>query len=190
MFLLRMFTLVACVFASGANADWQIVEASRIGFVSIKNNGLGENNNFTYLKGSISDLGEVSIDIHLSSVHTGVGIRDERLKTMLFDIVNFPVATIDAVLSDAQLQSLEKDGTKNETIEVKINLHGERVSKVVHLSVITSGDDIRVTTTQPTLITAQEFGLEPGVAALQEIAGLSAISRSIPVTVDLHLTAD
>jgi hypothetical protein len=109
---------------------------------------------------------------------------------MLFDIVNFPFATINAVLSDAQLQSLEKDGTKNETIEVKINLHGERVNKVVHLSVSTSGDDVRVTTTQPIVITAQEFGLEPGVAALQEIAGLNAISRSIPVTVDLHLTAD
>ena len=53
-----------------------------------------------------------------------------------------------------------------------------------------SGGDVRVTTTQPIVITAQEFGLEAGVAALQQIAGLNAISRSIPVTVDLRLTAD
>jgi hypothetical protein len=40
------------------------------------------------------------------------------------------------------------------------------------------------------MITAQDFGLESGVAALQKIAGLSAISRSIPITVDLRLTAN
>ena len=32
-----------------------------------------------------------------------------------------------------------------------------------------------------------EFGLEGGVAALQKIAGLNAISRVIPVTVALQL---
>jgi hypothetical protein len=40
------------------------------------------------------------------------------------------------------------------------------------------------------MITAQDFGLESGVAALQKIAGLSAISRSIPITVDLRLKAN
>ena len=48
---------------------------------------------------------------------------------------------------------------------------------------------MRVTTTQPIVISASEFGLEAGVAALQSIAGLNAISRSIPVTVDLQLIA-
>jgi len=32
--------------------------------------------------------------------------------------------------------------------------------------------------------------LEAGVAALQKIAGLNAISRSIPVTVDLQLSTE
>ena len=49
---------------------------------------------------------------------------------------------------------------------------------------------VRVTTTQPIVITAAEFDLEAGVAALQQIAGLNAISRSIPVTVDLKLSAE
>jgi hypothetical protein len=37
------------------------------------------------------------------------------------------------------------------------------------------------------LLNAAEFGLEGGVAALQEIAGLNGISRVIPVTVALQL---
>ena len=46
---------------------------------------------------------------------------------------------------------------------------------------------VSATTAQPILLTAAEFGLEGGVAALQEIAGLNAISRVIPVTVALQL---
>ena len=40
------------------------------------------------------------------------------------------------------------------------------------------------------MLSAAEFGLESGVAALQQIAGLNAISRSIPVTVDFTLSSD
>jgi len=47
---------------------------------------------------------------------------------------------------------------------------------------------VSAATTQPILLNAAEFGLEGGVAALQEIAGLNAISRVIPVTVALQLT--
>ena len=73
---------------------------------------------------------------------------------------------------------------------MSISLHGKTVNKAANLSVSASGGEVRVMTTQPIVITAQEFGLEAGVAALQQIAGLNAISRSIPVTVDLRLTAD
>jgi hypothetical protein len=44
-----------------------------------------------------------------------------------------------------------------------------------------------VTSTQPIVVTAKDFGLESGVAALKAIAGLNAISQSIPITVDLSL---
>jgi hypothetical protein len=44
-----------------------------------------------------------------------------------------------------------------------------------------------VTSTQPIVVAAKDFGLESGVAALQAIAGLNAISQSIPITVDLSL---
>ena len=173
-----------------AQADWALSDSSRIGFVSIKNNSIGENNAFERVSGSISASGQVSVSVDLSSVETGIGIRNERLQKMLFEVASFPTATINAALSDSQIAALEPGGAQTESVGVSISLHGKTVNKTANLSVSASGGDVRVTTTQPIVITAQEFGLEAGVAALQQIAGLNAISRSIPVTVDLRLTAD
>ena len=173
-----------------AQADWSINDTSRVGFVSIKNNVIGENNAFQRVSGGISDAGAVTVNIDLTSVETGVGIRNERLQNMLFNVASFPQATVSAQLSDAQLVALKSGGSVAETVSVSVALHGETVSKHVELAAAQAGDTVRVTTTQPIVITAAEFGLEAGVAALQQIAGLNAISRSIPVTVDLKLSKD
>ena len=173
-----------------AQADWSINDTSRVGFVSIKNNVIGENNAFQRVSGGISDAGAVTVNIDLTSVETGVGIRNERLQKMLFNVASFPQATVSAQLSDAQLVALKSGGSVAETVSVSVALHGETVSKHVELAAAQAGDTVRVTTTQPIVITAAEFGLEAGVAALQQIAGLNAISRSIPVTVDLKLSKD
>jgi polyisoprenoid-binding protein YceI len=190
MFAKLVILLSAVGVTAPAQADWALSDGSRIGFVSIKNNSIGENNAFERVSGSISDSGQVAVSVDLSSVETGIGIRNERLQKMLFEVTSFPTATIDAALSDSQIAALEAGGAQTESVGVSISLHGKTVNKTANLSVSAAGGDVRVTTTQPIVITAQEFGLEAGVSALQQIAGLNAISRSIPVTVDLRLTAD
>jgi len=182
--------MAAALAALPAQADWSINDASRVGFVSIKNNVIGENNAFQRVSGGISDAGAVTVNIDLTSVETGVGIRNERLQKMLFNVASFPQATVSAQLSDAQLMALKSGGSVAESVSVSVALHGKTVSKQVELAAAQSGGTVRVTTTQPIVITAAEFDLEAGVAALQTIAGLNAISRSIPVTVDLQLSAD
>jgi len=190
MFPKLVILLSGVGFMAPVQADWTVSDSSRIGFVSIKNNRIGENNAFERVSGSISESGQVAVSVDLSSVETGIGIRNERLQKMLFEVASFPTASIDAALSDGQIAALRAGGARAESVSVNISLHGKTVSKTANVSVSSSGGDVRVTTTQPIVITAQEFGLESGVAALQQIAGLNAISRSIPVTVDLRLTAD
>jgi polyisoprenoid-binding protein YceI len=190
MFPKLVILLSGVGFTVPVQADWTVSDSSRIGFVSIKNNRIGENNAFERVSGSISESGQVAVSVDLSSVETGIGIRNERLQKMLFEVASFPTASIDAALSDSQIAALRAGGARAESVSVNISLHGKTVSKMANVSVSSSGGDVRVTTTQPIVITAQEFGLESGVAALQQIAGLNAISRSIPVTVDLRLTAD
>lgn len=182
--------MTAALAALPAQADWSINDTSRVGFVSIKNNVIGENNAFQRVSGGISGAGAVTVNIDLASVETGVGIRNERLQKMLFNVASFPQAIVSAQLSDAQLMALKSGGSVAESVSVSVALHGKTVSKQVELAASQSGDKVRVTTTQPIVITAAEFDLEAGVAALQKIAGLNAISRSIPVTVDLQLSAD
>ena len=72
-------------------------------------------------------------------------------------------------------------------VALQIDLHGQTVTKNAQLSVAVSDQGVNATTTQPILLSAADFGLEGGVAALQEVAGLNAISRVIPVTVALQL---
>lgn len=191
LYFFRVMTLLAALLSiAPAHADWMVQDTSQIGFVSIKNNSIGENNAFQRVSGSISEAGMVAVAIDLTSVETGVGIRNERLQTMLFDVASFPSATVKATLSPAQVMALRGGGTVTESVALDVSLYGTTVSKTAELLVSVLDDDVRVTSTQPIMITAQDFGLESGVAALQKIAGLSAISRSIPITADLRLTAN
>ena len=191
LYFFRVMTLLAALLSiAPAHADWMVQDTSRIGFVSIKNNSIGENNAFQRVSGSISEAGMVAVAIDLTSVETGVGIRNERLQTMLFDVASFPSATVKTTLTPAQVMALRGGGTVTESVALDVSLYGTTVSKTAELLVSVLDDDVRVTSTQPIMITAQDFGLESGVAALQKIAGLSAISRSIPITVDLRLKAN
>ena len=64
---------------------------------------------------------------------------------MLFDVESFPIATINAVLSDNQVAVLEVGGALTESLAVNISLHGKTVSKTATVSVSTSGGEVCVT---------------------------------------------
>ena len=186
----RTIFFLFLVLAAPALADWSVVSGSSVGFVSIKNNAIGENNAFTRVAGGIDAEGNISVKVDLSSVETGVGIRNERLQTMLFEVGMYPAATVTGKLSKDQLAKLASGGQSTATLEVTVDLHGQQAKKMAELSVAASSDQVQVVSTQPIMLSAAEFGLENGVTALQQIAGLNAISRSIPVTIDLTLSAD
>ena len=121
----------------------------------------------------------------LDSVETNIGIRNERMKTMLFEVGLYPDAVITAQLDAEAIAAMSDGGVTN--VALQIDLHGQTVIKDAELNVAVTDQGVSATTAQPILLTAAEFGLEGGVAALQKIAGLNAISRVIPVTVALQL---
>ena len=166
-------------------ADWRVGPDSRIQFVSIKNNTIGEVSHFETLAGTVTEAGEVELRVALDSVETNIGIRNERMKKMLFEVGLYPEAVITAQLDAEAVAALSHGGVVS--VALIIDLHGQTVTKDALLSVAVTDQGVRATTTQPILLTASEFGLEGGVAALQEVAGLNAISRVVPVTVALQL---
>ena len=168
-----------------AFADWQIGPGSQVQFVSIKNNTVGEVSHFETLAGTVTDAGEVEVRVALDSVETNIGIRNERMKQMLFEVGLYPEAVITAQLDAGAFAAMSDGGVTK--IALLIDLHGQTVTKDALLNVAVTDRGVRATTTQPILLTASEFGLEGGVAALQKVAGLNAISRVVPVTVALQL---
>jgi len=182
-------SLAAFASAAPAWAEWQVADNSDIQFVSIKNNAIGEVSHFDMIAGTVGDQGAVEMRVALDSVETNIGIRNDRMKKMLFEVGLYPEAVITAQLSPETMAVLGSSSGSAVPVVLKIDLHGQVVSKDSVLTVsATDAAGFSATTSQPILLNAAEFNLEDGVAALQSVAGLNAISRVIPVTVSLNFT--
>ena len=184
----RNLLLVVCMQLScAALADWELDSTqSAINFVSVKNNSVGETHSFASLSGAIADDGEVEVTIDLNSVDTLIEIRDERMREVLFETVKFPSAQVAAQIDPALLAEATRGETVVTDLPVILSLHGHK--KALTISVVAlseNGGRLLVLTTRPALINVADFGLEAGVAALQEIAGLQSISSAVPVSLKL-----
>jgi len=184
-----VFTLFAALgtFAGNAMADWRVMEASSITYVSTKNNLIAENNQFTTVTGGITSKGQASLRIDLSSVETNVEIRNQRMRDIFFEVTNYPEAVITAQLQPQDIAQIESGAPLDIDLPLTISLHGITAETSAKLRAAKVGQRIWVTTREPLLISARDFGLEAGVAALQEIAGLNGIASTVPVTIDLRL---
>ena len=184
-------SLSVAVLASAAPAwaEWQVADNSSIQFVSIKNNTIGEVSHFDMIAGTVGDQGAVEMRVALDSVETNIGIRNDRMKKMLFEVGLYPEAVITAQLTPETMAVLGSTSGAAVPVVLQIDLHGQVVSKDAVLTVsATRAGGFSATTSQPILLNAAEFDLEDGVAALQSVAGLNAISRVIPVTLSLNFT--
>ena len=180
----KVVWMILLLISSPAWSSWEVANGSIIQFISIKNNAVGELSQLESVVGSVTDEGQVDIRVALNAVETNVGIRNERMKELLFEVGLFPEAKITAQLAPSAVSA-----TQSHIIEttLAIDLHGQVVNRTATLQVAPNEQGLSVVSVEPILLTASEFGLESGVAALQSIAGLAAISRVIPVTVRLQL---
>jgi YceI-like domain len=173
--------------ANSAFAQWALDgESSAVRFITTKNNAVAESHEFSSLSGAISGEGEVQVAIALDSVETLVPIRNQRMREMLFETVNFPRADIAASLDQSVIDVVAKGGVLLTEIPVTLSLHGhDRVLTVPVLLAVTDGGKLLVVTSRPVLVKAADFGLEKGVSLLQEAVGLSSISTAVPVSFQL-----
>jgi polyisoprenoid-binding protein YceI len=179
--------LVSLLSSSTAYAEWDLKNSdSNIYYVSTKNNGVSELNYLNTLSGTLSDDGELNIKINLESIETDVPIRNERVKSMLFEVLLYPKASITATISPVKLAALKAGNTYTETVNFTLNLHGITQALSTTVKVIKHADgNILVTPIIPILITAKQFGLEKGIERLRKIARLESISPTVPVTFNL-----
>lgn len=185
--MLRYLVLALVAASSVARADWQVQPESRVGYVSIKQNAVAENNRFTGVSGSIAADGSVVVAIDLSSVDTGVDIRNQRMQSMFFEVAAFPEARVTAQLDPVDVAQLAAGAPMERELMLTVDLHGMAVEVPARLRALKVNDVLYVQTLEPVLLSAGSFGLEDGVAGLQAVAGLAAVSRAVPVFIDLQL---
>lgn len=174
---------------SEIRADWVVDNNhSRVAFVSTKAGNVAEVHRFGQLSGALSKIGEFTLDIALDSVDTNIEIRDERLREMLFQTERYPRAQLVSRLDMTQLQAIGSGGQGTITTEAQLNLHGQGTTLTINAAVARLDDgSLLVSSDEPLVITAGQFGLQEGIERLRDIAGLPSISPAVPVTFRLTL---
>ncbi|WP_321396559.1 YceI family protein [Emcibacter sp.] len=167
-----------------AQADWLLEEDnSHLSFGSIKKNTIGESNHFATVNSRISEAGEISLTIDLSSVETWVDIRNERIREFLFHTGMYPVATLAGQIDLAQFEELEIG--ENQLIETSLvlELHGQKKNVECELLVTRLGENrAMIVPHELIFLDAEDFDLLSGLKKLQELAGLPSISTAVPLS--------
>lgn len=165
-------------------------EQSKLNFISIKKVNIAEVHSFHKLSGQLSDDGTFKVSIDLSSVDTGVDIRDSRMKEFLFNVVEFPKAVLSSKIDSKVINSMNSGETKILSVEAELDLHG--LSKTLPIDVMVtkvSADELLVSSSHPIILNVGDFKLDAGVDKLKELAGLSDISHAVPVSFYITLNA-
>ncbi|MFV0645687.1 MAG: YceI family protein [Sphingomonadaceae bacterium] len=176
--------------AAPLTGDWTLDPvSSHLSFVSVKAGSIAEANTFKSLSGSITSDGKAQLGIDLSSVDSGVEIRNERLQTMLFETATYPSATVTAQLDPEAYKALQPGQSMTVTVPAKLNLHGVEGDVEGELAVTRAGtDEVIVSTIKPIILDANAYGFADGIEKLREAASLPAITPSVPVSFSVTFT--
>jgi polyisoprenoid-binding protein YceI len=184
--------LLAIVYSLPVQASWTLNgDESTLSFISTKAVNVAEIHKFTTVTGGVDDTGNVTVSIALASVDTGIEIRDDRMREMLFDTENYSFAMMTAQVNMTMLDELAPGESKTMAVEGELALHGQSTPMTFEVVVARMSDgNLLVMSQKPVVVNAPLFNLSDGVEALREIAGLPSISAAVPVSFVLSFDAD
>jgi outer membrane protein OmpA-like peptidoglycan-associated protein len=184
--------IVALVVTAGCFGGAQAQEwllnssASQFYMQTVKANSIFEVHRFTGLDGTIASNGDANIRIDLTSVLSGIDVRDVRMRYLLFETFKFPNAEVSAKLDMASLKALLSTTRLTYPLKFKLSLHGLSQEVETPVTVTRLGDGaISVATVKPIVITADAFGLGPGIVKLSEAVNGTVIATGATFTFDL-----
>ena len=163
--------------------------ASRLAYVSIKAGEVAENNRFDTLSGSVAADGTASLTIDLASVNTGVEIRDERMREVIFQVADNPAATVTARLDPARFAGLAVGQSVLRPLTAEVTVKGASAQVETEVLVTRVAEDrITVVPTAPVIVSTDMFGLTDELGELRALAELPSITPAVPVTFTLAFT--
>ena len=150
--------------------------------MTAKNTHNVEVHSFTGLSGDISAAGVATLTLDLATVETGIAIRNQRMRDLLFETATYPTATITVAVPASVISSLAVGQSSATDISASLNLHGVTGAITTKVSIQKlSANRVLVQSLSPILIKAGDYALTDGVEALRAIAGLGSISVAVPV---------
>ena len=162
---------------------WSLsADNSKVAYVSIKKETVGELNHFTSISGGISNAGEVEITIDLSSVETNIGIRNERLIKHVFG-GDTATATLKANIDLKTLDHLAIGEMK--TLDVKGDLSFLAATTNIATTIVVarlSDSRLLVVTDEMIVVKTETLGVNAGIDKLMALASLPSITRVVPVS--------
>ena len=193
MRLLLLFALSSPALVAWDSAvQWQLdSQASTLGFGSLKAGTKLEGHRFTRMGGFVDlDRRTAQVDIDSCSADSGISIRDERMRAMLFQCSKYPTIRISADVPDG-LESLAPGKSLILTEHpVSVAMNGVSADMLADLLVNrASQNTVTLTNARLIAVKAGWWGMEGGVNQLRDAAGLPSISYNVPVSFMLVFTA-
>jgi len=182
-----VIAVVAAGLGSARAQDWLLnAKDSHFYMQTEKAESVIEVHQFTGLEGSISKDGDAKVKIDLTSVVSGIDVRDVRMRFLLFETYKFPSAEITAKLDMARLQELLRTTRISYPLKFTVSLHG--ITKDLEAPVFVtrlSDKAVAVSTAKPIIISADSFDLAAGVVKLSEAVNGTPIVNAASITFDL-----
>ena len=176
-----------CAVPLNAHADWLLVNKdSQLNFISIKVAHIAEQHGFKTLSGAVKEDGSAHLSIELASVKTGIDIRDQRMRDLLFKVADFPRADFNTVMDIDAATALAVGERTELSVRGTLRVQDSSIDLETEVTAVKLADNrVMVTTNKPVLLNASSLGLADGVEQLRAIAQLPGISLAVPVTFQL-----
>jgi polyisoprenoid-binding protein YceI len=171
------------VASSVAASGWALnTTDSYLNFATTKNTHNLEVHNFTGLGGDINAAGVATLTIDLNTVNTGVALRDQRMRDLLFETATNPTATVTVNVPATLISGLAVGQATQTDITASLNLHGVTANITTKVSVQKlTATRVVVQSLPPVLVKAETYNLTAGVEALRAAVAIASINASVPV---------
>ncbi len=175
--------LVTPAFAGG-HAKWTSVDdQSVVAFGSVKKDVAGEVHHFESVTGTLSETGDLMVDIDLASVETNIDIRNERIMKHVFQDGS-ATATVSGEIDMDELADLAIGATTIIDLEAVLSFAGIDNDVEAEMLVARLAEDrVLVTTADFIMIPTADLGITEGIDMLMQLAKLPGITRVTPISV-------
>lgn len=185
---MNLLQYTACALALAAtpaladgHANWATSDAT-VAFGSVKKGTIGEVHHFEDVSGTVSEGGEVTLTIDLSSVETYIDIRNERMLEHVFASIGSAELSGEVDMDD--INELAIGETEVVDFEGAVTLGAVSADVEAEMLVARLAEDrVLVTTADFIMLSTADLGIDAGIDKLKELASLPGITRATPITV-------